>query len=98
MHHSKGKRYSENEKAQILSYVQEVNDQLGRGGITKASEKFGVSPISISRWLQQVSQKQPSNKVTNILRRMQKLHETIRVQEAELEELRKRYAKLRNKL
>lgn len=98
MRHSKGKRYSKKEKAQILSYVREVNEQLGRGGISKAADKFGVSPISISRWLQEMSPKKTTNKVTVTLRRLRELHEKISVREEELEKLRKHYAKIRKNL
>jgi len=43
---NKGKRYSEAEKAEILQWA----DAQGRGGQTKASKKFGVSPLTISNW------------------------------------------------
>jgi len=43
---SKGKRYSEQEKAEILAYA----DAQGRGGASAAAKKFGVSPLSISSW------------------------------------------------
>ncbi|MCW1921084.1 transposase [Luteolibacter arcticus] len=43
---SKGKRYSEAEKAEILAFI----DAQGRGGQSKASKKFGVSPLTLSSW------------------------------------------------
>lgn len=46
---SKGKRYSEQEKAEILRFVEEQ----GRGGASAAAKKFGVSPLTISSWRKQ---------------------------------------------
>lgn len=48
---SKGKRYSANEKAKIVAFVQEVNAEKGRGGVTAATKKFGVSALTISSWV-----------------------------------------------
>jgi transposase-like protein len=42
----KGKRYTEQEKAEILAWA----DAQGRGGQTKAAAKFKVSPLTISNW------------------------------------------------
>lgn len=43
---TKGKRYSESEKAEILEFV----NQQGRGGASAAVKKYGVSPLTISTW------------------------------------------------
>ena len=51
---SKGKRYSADERAKILAVVHEVNAKRGRGGVTAAAAKFGVSPLTISHWLRNV--------------------------------------------
>lgn len=42
----KGKRYSDVEKAEILSFIAEQ----GRGGATRAAKKFGISPLTLSNW------------------------------------------------
>lgn len=42
-----GKRYTEEQKRQILEFV---NSQ-GRGGISAAGKKFGVSYIALRRWM-----------------------------------------------
>lgn len=42
-----GKRYTDDQKKVILSFVQ----AQGRGGITKATKKFGVSYIALARWM-----------------------------------------------
>lgn len=43
---TKGKRYSEAEKSEILAFI----EKQGRGGQTAASKKFGVSPLTLSSW------------------------------------------------
>ena len=43
---TRGKRYSDGEKAEILAYA----EAQGRGGASAAAKKFGVSPLSISSW------------------------------------------------
>src|SRR5687767_1149563 len=42
-----GKRYSEDQKRNIVSFV----NAQGRGGITAACKKFGVSYIALRRWM-----------------------------------------------
>ncbi|OYU98169.1 MAG: hypothetical protein CFE26_28040 [Verrucomicrobiales bacterium VVV1] len=43
---TKGKRYTEAEKAEIIQLV----ESHGRGGGTAAAKKFGVSPLTVSNW------------------------------------------------
>jgi transposase-like protein len=42
-----GKRYSEEQKREILAFVA----SQGRGGITAAGKKYGVSYIALRRWM-----------------------------------------------
>ena len=44
------KRYSEQEKQKILSFVTSHNKENGRGGKTAAAKKFGVNINSIGNW------------------------------------------------
>jgi transposase-like protein len=43
---SKGKRYTDEQKAEILAFV----EAQGRGGQTAAVKKFGVTALTISTW------------------------------------------------
>lgn len=43
---TKGKRYTAEEKAEILAYAA----AQGRGGQSAAAKKFGVSPLTLSNW------------------------------------------------
>ncbi len=48
---AKGKRYTDAEKKEILSFVEKVNAEKGRGGQSAASKKFGISQLTIASWL-----------------------------------------------
>lgn len=50
-HAAKGRRYTEEEKADILAFVAKVNAENGRGGQTAASKKYNISQLTISSWL-----------------------------------------------
>ena len=43
----RGKRYTEAEKKRIVEFAVGV----GRGGISAASKRFEVSPLTVSRWM-----------------------------------------------
>jgi transposase-like protein len=60
----KGKRYTADEKQQVLEYVAEVNRKQKRGGQKAAAEKFGISPLTISNWLKAAKKKGPAKKAT----------------------------------
>ncbi|MEP2776986.1 MAG: hypothetical protein ABJQ29_12390 [Luteolibacter sp.] len=47
----RGKRYTADEKAKVVGYVQDYNASNGRGGQSSAAEKFGISQLTISNWL-----------------------------------------------
>jgi hypothetical protein len=47
MKRSKGFRYTEDQKRMILIYVKSYGEQ----GVDKAVQEFGVSPVSLYRWL-----------------------------------------------
>ena len=46
-----GKRYTDAEKKDVVDFVVAVNTSKGRGGLSAATQKFGISPLSISSWL-----------------------------------------------
>ncbi|MGB1128696.1 MAG: hypothetical protein ACPG4K_01500 [Haloferula sp.] len=48
---SRGTRYTDKQKAEIVAFVNKVNSEKGRGGQSAASKKFKISPITISSWL-----------------------------------------------
>jgi transposase-like protein len=48
---AKGKRYSPEEKGEIIKFVQLYNDENGRGGQSVAAKKFSISPLSVGTWM-----------------------------------------------
>lgn len=47
---NQGKRYSAEEKAEIVQFIQTYNAEHKRGGMKAASDKFGVSVVTLSNW------------------------------------------------
>ena len=48
---SKGKRYTAEEKQQVVDFVNKYNEANGRGGASAASKKFSVSQLTVASWL-----------------------------------------------
>lgn len=47
---NQGRRYSAKEKAEIAKFIQTFNAKHKRGGMKAASDKFGVSVVTLSNW------------------------------------------------
>jgi transposase-like protein len=58
-----GKRYSEELRKEILAYV----DSAGRGGITEAKKKWGVSYIALKRWMDGAGGGKPGRKPKSVV-------------------------------
>jgi hypothetical protein len=63
-----GKRFTEAAKQRILQYI----NKQGRGGITKAVEKYGVTYPSIKRWISGIGIENPVKMREGILNGQQK--------------------------
>jgi transposase-like protein len=48
------KRYTSEEKNQIIEFVRKHDQEKGRGGKSAAVKHFGISPISLSTWIKGV--------------------------------------------
>lgn len=101
---SKGKRYTEKERAAVLAYVDKINALKGRGGITAAAKKFGVTPLTISHWIKKIGaipapvRRRSAGDFSDSLRRLAALHEAIAAKETELVRLRREYTALKKTL
>ena len=100
---SKGKRYSEAEKKEVLNLVTRVNADKGRGGISAASRQFGVSPLTISKWLREADDgraPRPRGRGTSrdVLEQLMVLREEIDVIEHALRAKRAEFNKLKRRL
>lgn len=47
---NQGKRYSAADKAEMAKFIADYNEQHKRGGMKAASEKYGVSVVTLSNW------------------------------------------------
>lgn len=48
---TKGVRYTDAQKKEVVDFVNEHNAANGRGGQSKAAEKFNISQLTVSTWL-----------------------------------------------
>jgi hypothetical protein len=100
----RGKRYTLQEKAEVLEFVDRFNAEHGRGGQTAATKKFQLSPLSISSWRKQALRNGSissyhSNSSTlpvgRALAQMQELHEQIVEQEKAILRLKAKFDSLK---
>jgi len=54
-----GKRYTDAQKQEVIAYVLAVNTAKGRGGLSAATAKFHISPLTISGWIKKAGVKMP---------------------------------------
>ncbi len=47
---NQGKRYSAEEKAEMFKFIAAYDSEHKRGGMKAASEKYGVSVVTLSNW------------------------------------------------
>jgi len=100
---SRGKRYSQKEKAEILTFVDQHNAENGRGGAAAASRNFSVSQLTIGNWLKDAGSPSPRRKrsdadISKVLVKLGEIHKAMAKQEEVLDKLRKEYAALKSKL
>lgn len=58
----KGRRYSRQEKMDVINFVDRINEELGRGGISRASREFGISQLTISKWIRDQGEPVPGRR------------------------------------
>lgn len=99
----RGKRYSSEEKQEIIDFVISYNAENGRGGQSAAVKKYGLSALTIGSWLKKGGSAGKSSAATQLIiaEALNKkvadligLVDEIRTAEMELEKLRARYKSL----
>lgn len=102
---AKGKRYSNEEKAEILQFVEEFNAKNGRGGQTAAASKYGISQLTIMAWRKvgggggrKSVVKASGSSLAAKLASLSKLHGEIASAEKELQSLKAKFAAVRASL
>lgn len=53
----RGPRKTESEKAEILAFIRKHDAENGRGGQTAAKKEFGVSLLTLGKWIKQAKEK-----------------------------------------
>jgi len=100
----RGKRYTLQEKADILDFVDRYNAEHGRGGQSAATRKFGLSPLSISTWRTQalgsgrISHSSTAQPIGRALAQMQELHQRIIEQERNIQRMKAQFDTLKASL
>jgi hypothetical protein len=86
----------------VLAFVYEVDAAKGRGGITAAAERFGITPLTISHWKRRDGVLPPSTlgtqdtvKQIEALERMLQLAKEIGKVEKRIADLRERFRRSR---
>lgn len=106
---TKGKRYSAEEKQEVLDYVASVDAEKGRGGVAAAQRKFGITALTITNWKKKASGgsaaapaskggKRGSTAQSRVLHRLGEILDLVASKEAEVAALKKEYAKLKKKI
>lgn len=107
---TKGKRYTAEEKQEVLDYVASVDTDKGRGGVAAAARKFGITPLTVTAWKKRASGEvsgpsTASKKATRgattqsrMLHRLAEILDDIETKKSQIEELEKEYGKLKKKI
>ena len=109
----RGKRYTADQKAKVVKFVNDHNAKNnGRGGATAASKKFKISQITIGLWMKSASPSKPKAVKSTAkrgrkkaalsfpvkLRRIADLHESISKLKTQLASLEAEYEALKKDL
>lgn len=54
-----GTRYTPEAKQTVVDFVKDFNATNGRGGMTAAARKFGITPLTITAWVNRLGGKTP---------------------------------------
>lgn len=106
---TKGKRYTAEEKQEVIDYVASIDSEKGRGGVAAAQRKFGITSLTITNWKKRANGDAGSTKKgasvsrgataqSRVLHRLGEILDEIANKETELESLKKEYAKLKKKV
>lgn len=105
---TKGKRYTAEEKQEVVDFVSSVDSDKGRGGVAAAARKFGITPLTITAWKKRAEGGSPASSAkggkrgataqSRVLHRLAEILDQVATKEAEVAALNKEYAKLKKKV
>ena len=98
-------RYEQNKKDEVVAFVQQFNEEKGRGGQSAAVKKWDLNPITVKSWLEKAGvvtprrggTKEPSTPSKSTVGVSGTLQRMISIQ-GQIEALEAEYAKLKGKL
>ena len=104
---TKGKRYTAEEKQEVLDFVISVDTEKGRGGVAAAQRKFGITALTITNWKKRAEgssspkaagKNQGATAQSRVLHRLGEILDQVATKENEIASLKKEYAKLKKKV
>jgi transposase-like protein len=96
--HKKGKRYTPEERTEAVCYVHEYNRDNGRGGLTAAYRKFGISQVTLRSWLMTNDIDSSHTEDACVFRELAKLSDEIAILRKGLEQKEAEYTALKAKV
>ena len=96
----RAKRYTDEEKAKVLAFVEANNSPTGRGGVAAAHREFGISQLTIAAWVRKangVTTPAKAKLVTTAdkLRRLAEISEVLETKKEELSQLEAEFNRLK---
>ncbi|MFM2170405.1 MAG: hypothetical protein RI957_634 [Verrucomicrobiota bacterium] len=89
------KRYTEEQKSEILAFIEKHNAEKGRGGQTVAIKKFGVTAATLAAWGKKSGKKaKKAGKAVKKTRNPSKLWDRLNTVKSEIAKAEKQLAKL----
>jgi hypothetical protein len=95
------KRYTEEQRTEILAFIEKFNAENGRGGQTAAVKKYKVTPLTLSAWSKKTGKKpKKAGKTVKKFRNPAKLIDRLKVVSSEksLEKLQAEAKELRKEI
>jgi len=99
---SKGKRYTQEEKTEVVDFVHNYNSEHnGRGGVANASKHFGITAMTVKAWVEKdgriVAKKGNSSKAA-VFQQLADLQALIEEKEAELAAVKEKFEALKSEV
>ena len=99
---ARGTRYTPKQKSNILLFVDKHNAKNGRGGAAEAARKFGITQLTISKWMKETGAPAPQRKSSvdfnKTVKRLTEIHKDMAEYQSKLDALRKEYVDLKSAL
>ncbi len=96
---ARGTRYSAKQKSAILLFVDKFNAKNSRGGAAEAARKYGITQLTISKWMKEAGSPSPKRKsVTDFaktIKRLTQVHNDMAELQTKLDSLKKEYVELK---